>query len=75
MSDQPSEELNLAGTMIDKVIEHLIKQNVSELTVASALLGGALGLMARSMSDDAIIHVLTNALASVRSGDLRRMDH
>lgn len=69
------EDLNLAGTMIDKAVEHLIGQKVNGMAIASALLGGALGLMARSMSDDAIAHVLNNALASVRSGELRRMGH
>jgi hypothetical protein len=34
-----------------------------------------MGMLARSMSDEAILQVLGNAIASVRSGDLRRMDH
>jgi hypothetical protein len=37
------------------------------------LLGGALGLLARSVSDEAIVQILTNALNSVRNGELRHM--
>ena len=50
-------------------------QNLGALAIASALLGGALGMLARSMGDEAIVQVLNNAIASVRSGELRRMDH
>jgi len=35
-----------------------------------ALLGGALGLLARTMDDRAVASVLRNALASVESGEL-----
>jgi hypothetical protein len=41
--------------------------------VASALLGGALGLLARSMDDRAIAAVLRSALRSVESGELAAM--
>ena len=42
----------------------------------AALLGGALGLLARTMDDRAIAAVLRNALSSVESGELREMrDH
>ena len=33
--------------------------------------GGSLGLLSRTMGEDAILHVLNNALASVRAGELR----
>ena len=36
------------------------------------LLGGALALLAGSMSDEAIVHILENAIASVQSGELRQ---
>ena len=49
------------------------KQRVA---IASALLGGSMALLARSMSDDAIIGILTNAIGSVRTGELREhQDH
>jgi hypothetical protein len=74
-SATPPADLSHAGAVIDKAIEHMMAQNIGSLAIASALLGGALGLLARSMSDDAILHVLNNAIASVRSGELRGMDH
>jgi hypothetical protein len=69
------EDLSHAGAVIDKAVEYMVSQNIGSLTIASALLGGAMGMLARSMSDEAILQVLGNAIASVRSGDLRRMDH
>ncbi len=71
----PPAELSHAGVIVDKAIEHMTGQNLGALAIASALLGGALGMLARSMGDEAIVQVLNNAIASVRSGELRRMDH
>jgi hypothetical protein len=75
MSDDAHESpahLSHAGAVVDKAIEYMIGQNLSSLAIASALLGGSLALLARSMSDDAIIGILNNAMASVRSGELRQ---
>jgi hypothetical protein len=66
-------ELSHAGAVIDKAIEYMIGQNISSLAVASALLGGALALLSRSVADEAIVQILNNAVASVRAGELRRM--
>jgi hypothetical protein len=71
----PPADLSHAGAIVDKAIEHMNGQNIGPLAIASALLGGALGMLARSMGDEAIVQVLNNAIASVRSGELRRMDH
>jgi hypothetical protein len=73
--DAPPEGLTHAGAVVDKAIEYMTGQNIGSLAVASALLGGALGLLARTLDDDGIARVLENAIASVRSGELRRMDH
>jgi hypothetical protein len=67
-------DLAHAGAVIDRAIEHMIGKQLGSLAIASALLGGALGLMARTMSDEAIVRVLGNAMASVRCGELRRLD-
>lgn len=67
------DDLSHAGSVVDKAIEYMIEQRISPISVASALLGGALGLLARSMDDRAIAGVLRNALASVESGELREM--
>ena len=70
------EDLSHAGSVVDKAIEYMMDQRIAPISVASALLGGALGLLARSMDDRAIAAVLRNALSSVESGELREMrDH
>lgn len=68
-------DLNQAGAVVDKAIEYMVEQNVGSLAIASALLGGALGLLTRGMSDDAVVGVLNNAIASVRSGEFRGVEH
>jgi hypothetical protein len=67
------EDLSHAGSVVDKAIEYMIDQKIAPISVASALLGGALGLLARTMDDRAIAGVLRNALMSVESGELREM--
>ena len=69
--DAPPAELSHAGAVVDKAIEHMIGQNLPPLAIASALLGGALGMLSRSMEERAIVKVLENAIASVRGGELR----
>jgi hypothetical protein len=64
-------ELSHAGAIVDKAIEYMVGQNIPSLAVASALLGGALGLLARSASDEAIVRILNNAIRSVEDGELR----
>jgi hypothetical protein len=67
------EDLSHAGSIVDKAIEYMMDQKVAPISAASALLGGALGLLARSMDDRAIAAVLRSALASVETGELREM--
>ena len=68
--EQPPEDLSHAGAVVDKAIEYMIGQNIGALSIASALLGGAMALLARSVTDEAIVQILNNAIASVRSGEL-----
>ena len=70
--DQPPADLSHAGAVVDKAIEYMMDQNIGALSIASALLGGALALLARSVADEAIIQILNNAIASVRDGELRK---
>ena len=70
-TQDPPPDLSHAGAVVDKAIEYMLGQNLSPIAVASALLGGSLGLLARSLGDESIIQVLENATASVRSGELR----
>ena len=69
----PPADLSHAGAVIDKAVEYMTGQNISSIAIASALLGGSLGLLARSLSDDAVVQILTNAIGSVRAGELRAM--
>lgn len=72
-ADPAPAELSHAGAVVDKAIEYMVGQNIGSLAIASSLLGGALALLSRTLADDAIVHVLDNAITSVRAGDLRRM--
>ncbi len=67
------DDLSHAGAVVDKAIEYMIGQNIAPISVASALLGGALGMLARSLDDRGVAQVLRNALASVESGELAQM--
>ena len=72
-SGMAPEDLSHAGSVVDKAIEYMMEQHIAPVSIASALLGGALGLLARTMDDRAIAAVLRNALSSVESGELRDM--
>jgi hypothetical protein len=65
-------DLSHAGAIVDKAIEYMISQQVSSIAIASALLGGALGMLTRTLSDEAVVGILSNAVESVRSGELRQ---
>ena len=67
------QDLSYAGSVVDKAIEYMMGQNISSMAIASALLGGAMGVLARGMTEDAIVNILNNAITSVRAGDLQRM--
>jgi len=70
-NDGAPTELSHAGSVVDKAIEYMIGQDIPPVAIASALLGGSIALLARSVSDAVIIQVLNNAIASVRAGELR----
>ncbi|MDG6094457.1 hypothetical protein LOC54_04905 [Acetobacter sp. AN02] len=69
---QIPEELAQCGIAVEKLAEELYKENHNPISIASALLGGALGLLARTLDADTILKILDSAAASVRSGDLHR---
>ena len=68
----PEKELNHAGSVVDKAIEYMMGQKLSPLAIASALLGGAMGLLCRTLPDEVVVQILQNAMDSVESGDLRK---
>jgi hypothetical protein len=70
--DQAPADLSHAGAVVDKAIEFMTGQNISSIAVASALLGGALGMLTRSLDDESIVRILGNAIESVRGGEFRQ---
>lgn len=66
----PERELNHAGSVVDKAIEYMIGQELSELAIASALLGGAMGLLTRTLPDAVVVQILQNAIESIESGEM-----
>jgi hypothetical protein len=59
--------------VVDKAIEYMLEQGIQPISIASALLGGSLGMLSRSMDDRGVAGVLRSALASVESGELGEM--
>ena len=67
----PDRDLSLAGSIIDKAIEHMMGKNINSIAIASALLGGAMGMLTRALPDDVVVQILSNAIESVESGEMR----
>jgi hypothetical protein len=65
-------DLSFAGSVIDKAIEHMMSKNINSIAIASALLGGAMGMLTRALPDDVVIQILNNAIESVESGEMRQ---
>jgi hypothetical protein len=65
-------ELSDAGAIVDRAIEHMLERKLPPMAIASALLGGSLCLLSRTMGDEAVLQVLHNAAAGVLAGELRR---
>lgn len=72
--DISQRELMEAGDAVDRVIQALGAKNLPPIAVASALLGGALNVLSRTLPDDAVVQILNHAIASVENGDLRTAD-
>jgi hypothetical protein len=70
--DKIATDLAAAGAGIEKTIEELHERGLGPMPIASAMLGGALGLLAQVMDDNAILNVLHSAATGVASGELRR---
>ncbi|HQT68632.1 MAG: hypothetical protein B7Z78_07270 [Rhodospirillales bacterium 20-60-12] len=72
--DVPPADLSHAGSVVDKAIEHMVGKNISSLAIASSLLGGALGMLSRTLPDETIVQILNNAIQSVQRGELHGHD-
>lgn len=74
LDDEVPADLGRAGAVVDKAIDYMMAQDIGTLSIASALLGGALGLLARTLDDGAIVQILSKAIGGVRDGDLHRSE-
>ena len=68
------EELGKAAQVVERSIEFLLDQKVQPIAIASALLGGSIGVLANTIGEEAIIGMLSRALESIRNGGLAQMD-
>jgi hypothetical protein len=67
-------DLERAGAVVEKAIDYMTEQQIVPISIASALLGGAMGLLARTLDNAAILQILRNAMNAVESGELRRAE-
>ena len=63
-------ELSHAGAVVDRAIEYMVGKELPPLAIASALLGGSLSVLARTMDQATMLRMLANAADSVRAGEL-----
>jgi hypothetical protein len=68
---QAPDDLSHAGAIVDQAIGYMTGQNISGIAMASALLGAALTMLARSLSEDEVVRILAQASGSVRAGEFR----
>jgi hypothetical protein len=66
-------DLSHAGSVVDKAIEYMMGQNINAMAIASSLLGGAMGVLSRTLPDHVVVQILQNAIESVESGEMRGM--
>ncbi len=64
------EDLARCAMVVEHAIEHLRNEKFPPIAVASALLGGALGVLAQSMEPENILRILDSAAQSVRAGEV-----
>ena len=67
----PERDLSQAGSIVEKSIEFMTGQDITPLAIASALLGGAMGVLCRTLPDDVVVQILNNAIDSIESGAMR----
>ena len=68
------DDLSHAGAIVDQAISYMTGQNISGVAMASALLGGAVSMLARSLAEEDVVRILGQAADSVRAGEFRPRD-
>ena len=69
--DGPPPGLSHAGAIVDQAIGYMTGQNIDGVSIASALLGGAIGMLTRSLDDAQVVNILNSAIESVKAGEFR----
>lgn len=69
--DGPPPGLSHAGAVVDQAIGFMTGQNIDGVSIASALLGGAIGMLTRTLDDEQVVNILNSAITSVRAGEFR----
>jgi hypothetical protein len=65
-----SPDLRHAGAVVDQAIDYMTKQSIDPVSIASALLGGAMGMLTLHLGREAVLAVLDQARAAVESGEM-----
>jgi hypothetical protein len=68
-----SPDLRHAGAVVDQAIDYMTKQSIDPVAIASALLGGAMGMLTLHLSAEAVLAVLDQARESVASGEMETL--
>ncbi len=68
--EDASPDLRHAGAVVDQAIDYMTKQSLDPVAIASALLGGAIGMLTLHLSAEEVLAVLDQARASVASGEM-----
>ena len=68
---EPPPGLERAGRMLEDTVQAMLRENIQPQLIASALLGGALHMLTRALNEDAVVRILQNAIAGVKSGQMR----
>ncbi len=68
--ESASPDLRHAGAVVDQAIDYMTKQSIDPVAIASALLGGAMGMLTLHLGSDAVLAVLDQARESVLSGEM-----
>lgn len=67
---QIPEELRKCGAVVDNAIEYLVGKEMPPEMIASALLAGSLGVLARTADAATMIRMLESAVESIKAGEL-----
>lgn len=67
---QIPEELRKCGAVVDNAIEYLVGKELPPEMIASALLAGSLGILARTADASTMVRMLETAIASIKAGEL-----